>query len=111
MTSTVPSGSSVELWNARACAIDATCRQAGDGRVVSSTNAVAAATPVVPLSAAVPLFRILPGRYMAALWPSFTIGSTDDHEPVVRLSLLVATGCSLEPASSTVPSGRTNMNG
>jgi hypothetical protein len=37
VTSTVPSGSSVVLWNARGNAIDPTCRQAGDGCVVSIT--------------------------------------------------------------------------
>ena len=66
----------MELWKARALAIDATCRHAGVGWVMSSTNAVGAAEPAVPLSAAVPLFKIFPGRYIAALWPSLTTGST-----------------------------------
>src|SRR5947208_8134202 len=76
VTRAVPSGSNVVLWNARGYAIDWIGCQAGDGSVMSSTNAVAAAFPGVPLSAAVPDFRIFPGRYMAELWPSLTTAST-----------------------------------
>src|SRR3954452_14634288 len=111
VTSTVPSGSNVVLWKARGAAIDATWRHAGDAWVVSRTNAVDAALPAVPLSAAVPDFRILPGWYIAALWPSRTTASSVDHVPLVRFSLEVATGSSLAPASTTVPSGTTNMKG
>src|SRR4051794_24200313 len=108
---TLPSGSSVLFWNARGNFIDATWRQAGDGWVMSMTNAVLAALPVVPLSAAVPVLRILPGRYMTALWPSRTTGSIIDHVPEARLSARVSYGCSFDPADSTRPSGSTNMNG
>src|SRR5947207_11798356 len=77
--STLPSGSTVEFWNAREYAIEASWRQEGFDWVMSSTYAVAAALPVVPLSAAVPVFRILPGRYITELWPSLTIGSMVDQ--------------------------------
>src|SRR3954466_8864885 len=99
------------LWYARGISIAAPSRHAGVGCVMSIANAVGAAAPLAPLSAAVPVFRTLPGRYIAALCPSRTTGSTVDHLPVVRSSLLVATTSSFAPAPSTDPSGSTNMNG
>jgi hypothetical protein len=51
-------------------AIDPVARHAGVARVMSRTYAVLAATPVFPLSAAVPALRILPGSNITALPPS-----------------------------------------
>src|SRR5262245_43795723 len=90
VTSTLPSGSTVLFWKARGKFIDATCRHAGDVWVMSITNAVGAELPTVPLSAAVPIFRIFPGRYITALCPSRTTGSTIDQVPVVRSSARVS---------------------
>src|SRR5262245_4810333 len=111
VTSTLPSGRTVLFWKARGKFIDATCRHAGDVWVMSMTNAVGAAVPTVPLSAAVPVFRILPGRYMTALCPSRITGSTIDQAPVARFSARVSYAASDEPADRTRPSGSRNMNG
>src|SRR5262245_10220150 len=57
----------------------------------------------------VPLLRILPGRYMTALWPS--IGdwlASVFHRPVAGSKMRVVLS---GPASTTLPSGVTNMNG
>src|SRR5690348_7084769 len=99
------------FWYARGNFIEATCRHAGDDCVMSMTKAVGLALPVAPLSVAVPVFRILPGRYITALWPSLMTGSTMDHVPELRSSVRVSNACSFEPAESTRPSGSTNMNG
>src|SRR5438128_1245325 len=63
---TAPSGSTVRFMNDRRFAIEPVACHDGLGRVMSRTNAVAAAVPVLPLSAAVPAFRIRPGAYITA---------------------------------------------
>ena len=72
---------------------------------------IRAAAPDAPLSVAVPLFRIFPGWNIAELCPSVTIGSTVVQVFVLTSSLRVGAVCSFAPASSTVPSGITYMNG
>ena len=59
-------------------------------------------------SAQVPDLRILPGRYITALWPSIGLAPTLVHWPVATFSVRVLRS---GPASNTRPSGSTNMNG
>ena len=59
-------------------------------------------------SAQVPLFKILPGRYMTALWPSIGLSPTTLHCPVFRSNVRVVVS---GPASKSLPLGSTNMNG
>src|SRR3954469_12075702 len=70
VASAVPSGSIVRLRNDRAKAIDPVGCQVGVGCVMSSVNAVVAARPLLPLSAAVPDFMNLPGAKVTADPPS-----------------------------------------
>src|SRR4051812_25304106 len=70
LASTPPSGSTVRFMNDRRNAIDPVACQVGFDLVMSMTNAVAAAVPLLPLSAAVPAFRIFPGAYITADAPS-----------------------------------------
>ena len=74
VASALPSGSIVRLWNERGNAIDPVGCQAGVGCVMSSVYAVVAASPVLPLSAAVPAFMNLPGANMTAEPPSIWSG-------------------------------------
>src|SRR3954464_4493129 len=56
----------------------------------------------------VPDLRILPGRYMTALWPLIGLLATIVHVPVVRSRVrLTMSG----PPSNSLPLGSTNMNG
>ena len=57
----------------------------------------------------VPDLRILPGRYMTALWPSIGLVPTVVHWPVFRSKR--ARGACPGPASNSLPFGSTNMNG
>src|SRR3954454_6920488 len=87
----------------------ATSRQAGEAAVMS----IAAARLVVGRSGNsgsdhVPDLRILPGRYITALWPSIGLVPTTDHLPVARSSVRVVVS---GPASNSLPFGSTNMNG
>jgi hypothetical protein len=52
-----------------------------------------------------------PGRYIAALPPSVTAGSTVDHCCVVRLSTLVGMGSRAVLPARTRPSGSRNVCG
>ena len=56
----------------------------------------------------VPDFRILPGRYITALWPSIGLLPTFCHWPVFRSNVRVVVS---GPASKSLPFGSTNMNG
>ncbi len=56
----------------------------------------------------VPDLRILPGRYMTALWPSIGLVPTVVHCFVFRSKVRVVVS---GPASKSLPLGRTNMNG
>src|SRR5262249_28152700 len=79
---------------------------------MSSTNVTGwAGTSPIPGTEPVPDFMILPGWYMTAEWPSTMLGSTTVHCIVVKSSASVTAVPLTEPASSTLPSGRTNMNG
>ena len=95
----------------RAHFIGAASRHDGVARFMSSTAArlVTGTSLGNVVSVQVPLFRIIPGRYMTALWPS--IGdwlSSVAHCPVrVSRIRVVVSG----PASTTRPSGARNMNG
>src|SRR5262245_33120787 len=61
VASALPSGSIVRLRNDRGNAIEPVGAHVGDGRVMSMVNAVVCASPELPLSAAVPALRNLPG--------------------------------------------------
>ena len=56
----------------------------------------------------VPDLRILPGRYMTALWPSIGLVPTVAHCLVSRSKVRVVVS---GPASKSLPLGSTNMNG
>ncbi len=56
----------------------------------------------------VPDLRILPGRYMTALWPSIWLVPTVVHCPVWRSSVRVTRS---GPASNSLPFGSTNRYG
>src|SRR5262245_35306306 len=111
VTSALPSGSIVRLRKDRGNAIDPVGCHAGNGRVMSSVNAVACARPVLPLSAAVPAFRNLPGWYWTAEPPSITRLSTTVHCSVETFRTEVLDATSELPIHATRPSGSTNMNG
>ena len=70
-----------------------------------------AAVPVLPLSAAVPAFRILPGANMTALAPSVDTGSMVVHRWRSLSSACVGVAISDDPAARRRPSGRTKSNG
>src|ERR1700756_341426 len=92
--------------------MDAVCSHCGLAWVISRTNVTGCAgTLPIPGTEPVPDFMILPGRYITAECPSTTLGSTTLH-CIWFKSRTSATAAPLtEPASSTLPSGRTNMNG
>jgi hypothetical protein len=111
MASTSPVGSTVSVWNVRCHFIGATSFQAGTVWLRSSSAARLVIATELGKSGSphVPDLRILPGRYMTALWPS--IGDFEarvDHVPVLTSSRRVVVS---GPASTTRPSGATNMNG
>src|SRR4051794_13846353 len=74
--------------------------------VVDSEGAVLA-----PTSEEDPDFIILPSSYITAEWPSLGIGSTVVQVFVVRSRTRVSVAWRVTPASSTLPSGSTNMSG
>src|SRR5712692_6030333 len=92
-------------------AMDPVGCHAGLGCVMSRTYAVVAATPLLPLSAAVPALRIFPCAYITALAPSSTRASTTLHVNVDMSRSCVVVATSDAPACRTRPSGSTNMNG
>ena len=109
VASTLPSGSTVSVWYERRYFMRETSRQAGLAAVMS----IAAARSVASRSGNsgsdhVPDLRILPGRYMTALWPSIGLLPTTDHSRVWRSSVRVTVS---GPASNSLPFGSTNMNG
>src|SRR6185437_7759601 len=78
---------------------------------MSSTYVVFEEGPEPWLSVALPAFMILPGRYIAELPPSTTLGSTTDHVWVLRLRMSVTTAYSEPPTWITRPSESWYMNG
>ncbi len=87
-------------------------RQAGEPWVISSTYAVAAEFLKGEAELAdVPVFRILPGRYITALPASSTVGSIVAQVWVLIFSARVGIGNSYDPVFSTRPSGSTKMWG
>src|SRR5262245_45720004 len=111
VTSAVPSGSIVRLRNDRGNAIEPVGCHAGEGWFMSIVNAVFCATPVLPLSAAVPAFRNLPGAIWTADPPSITRLSTTVHCQVEVFRIDVRDATSELPIQATRPSGSTNRNG
>ena len=100
------------LWKVRAKCIDATWRHAGDGCVVSSTYAVGNdCRTAVSGSTDVPVFRILPDWYMAALPPSTAAPPMGVHVRVPRLKIWLAVGSSAVDDTSSRPSASTNTWG
>src|SRR3954466_6846383 len=109
--STSPSGSTVSVSNVRDHFIGLTSRQAGTVWSRSSTAARLVTGTLAGKSGSVhvPALRILPGRYITALCPSMgdRLASVD-HVPdwTSRIRVVVS-----GPASTTRPSGVTNVNG
>ena len=62
-------------------------------------------------SAELPDFIILPSSYMTAECPSRGVGSITVQVLVLRSRTRVSTAFRVAPASSTRPSGSTNMSG
>src|SRR5262245_11105509 len=89
-----------------------TCRQAGADCIISRTYALADEGTYGGSDVAdVPDLTTFPGRYMAALAPSYATGSTVVHLEVLRSSTCEAIIPSEAPAASTRPSGSTNICG
>ena len=102
----------VRLLYARGYAMGAVWRHAGDGCVMSSTNVdVTEGLRANDGSEAVPDCSTFPGRYIAALEPSTTVGSTVAQVWAAMSSVRVKVAVSEEPVSRTFPSGSTNANG
>src|SRR5262245_22106931 len=111
VASALPSGSIVRLRNERGNAIEPVGAQAAVGWVRSIVKAVDCATPVLPLSAAVPALRNLPGAICTADPPSISRLSTTVHCSVDMLRIDVREATSELPTQAMRPSGSTNMNG
>src|SRR5262245_43167626 len=112
VTSTVPSGSDVRVWNARRNPMAPVGCHCGEGRVMSRTNAVFVAKAVeTPTSAALPDFMSLPGWYCTTLWPSIERPSTTLHVWLARSRTRVGMAVRTDPAESTRPSGSAKICG
>jgi hypothetical protein len=108
---TCPSGKIVKFRKDLGNAIVPAVCQAGEAWVMSSTYAVAAEGNPGLSAVAVPALMTLPGRYIAALWPSKTLESTVFQVWALRsrTRLLIAWSSWLE--TRTRPSGKTKECG